>query len=168
MDPNESLFDAVEAGEVARVKELLPHYDRQKAHADGVLSHAWLQNADMIALLVELGTGVDERDSTNSTVLMSAAANGQMELVKLLIELGADIDAANDEHETPFSFACAWEHVEVAQYLYEQGADINCVHRTGGTPLDGTLSDEVRRFLVSIGAERAADLKGKEGSSEEN
>src|SRR3954452_9593676 len=66
---------------------------------------------------------VDTRDGRGATLLMHAAAFGNLETLKMLVEAGADVNAANDFDATALLW-CARDP-EKAKLLIDHGAKVN-------------------------------------------
>ncbi len=107
------VFRAVNAGNAARVRELL------KKHA--VLVHA--------------------TDKEGSTLLHQAAWKGFEDVAKVLIDFGADVNAQDDRPHrggTPLHAAAHGNRRAVAALLIARGADVHARNSEGRTPLDET------------------------------
>ena len=152
------IYTAIRDGRIDDICKLLPNYRR--AHDDdGIMAYAYLKNPHMLSVVYECGVPLDERDTSGSTVLMSAAAHGDLHTINWLIDSGADVNAVNQSGETAFSYACAWDQLEAAEILASRGADPNPLVGGDTTPLDDTeLSDRIRSFLISIAAKRRIEL----------
>lgn len=78
--------------------------------------------------LLNQGLEVDTKlECDQSTLLMEAVSNEDLDMVKLLVERGADINAVNDNLAgwTPLMFAVNEGNLEIVEYLIDKGADIN-------------------------------------------
>ncbi|MHC4562227.1 MAG: ankyrin repeat domain-containing protein [Planctomycetota bacterium] len=115
----------------------------------------------LLPWLLARGVCPDQRDESEGTLLMSAAADNDVETAALLLAYGADPTARNTSGETPFSYACANGSFESARLLHAAGTELNSIDTGGGTPLDWAKYYASKRFydwLVSIGCEhRDAD-----------
>jgi ankyrin repeat protein len=134
-----AIFDAVRAGDLARVRELLDG-DPQLAHAT---------------------------DENNSTPLHHAAARGRAEVAALLLERGADIDAREEDGETPLHYAAWRSQLEAGRLLIARGTDIEARNNWGRTPLlivgRETGRADMARLLIEAGAE--VDARDRYGQS---
>lgn len=68
---------------------------------------------------------INEVDSQGYTLLIWAAAYGQLSAVKALLARGEDINHRGNKGETALSFAAANGHVHVLRYLLTHGVDVN-------------------------------------------
>ncbi|KAF0698896.1 hypothetical protein As57867_010456, partial [Aphanomyces stellatus] len=129
----QKLFEATEAGDVARVRDLL---------AKGVPDINQLQDDEWAPL-------------------HSAAYNGYVEILKELVDRGAPVDlaASKSKHfSTPFIFACWQGHIEAATYLLERGANVNGTNAMGYSALMCATTEnriEVVQFLLDADADTA-------------
>lgn len=118
------IHDAVEAADIARVKELLS------------------ADSDLIAAKTPGG----------STPLHLAVGMNHAELTKLLIEEGADINAGTEEGYTPLHWGAYMNAVDAAAVLISSGADIGAKTKEAYTPLQMAINekaDAMARLLVT-------------------
>ena len=73
------------------------------------------------------------RDRRGATLLMHAAAFGNVEILKLLLDAGADVNARNDFDATALLWGA--RDPEKARLLIEHGANVNARSKQGRTPL---------------------------------
>ena len=110
---------------------------------------AYSGNTETARYLVGLpDIDVNHRDSTDLTVLHSAAASKATDVAQVLIDAGADIDAVDNEGHAPLYFACASGAFDVVKMLVRAGADA-----VGGTCLTKAAScghTETVRYLVGL------------------
>ena len=110
---------------------------------------AYSGNTETARYLVGLPhVDVNHRDSTDFTVLHSAAASKATDVAQVLIDAGADIDAMNNEGHAPLYFACASGALDVVKMLVRAGADDR-----GGTCLTKAANcghTEVVRYLLCL------------------
>lgn len=71
---------------------------------------AWRRRTDAVALMLELGFGVDTRGIHDSTPLDRAAIRGYLDAIDLLLRHGASLEARNEFGGTPLR-ACMWGSV---------------------------------------------------------
>ncbi|HKA01880.1 MAG TPA: ankyrin repeat domain-containing protein, partial [Candidatus Solibacter sp.] len=76
---------------------------------------------------------IETRDRRSATLLMHAAAFGNLETLRLLIDRGANVNAKNDFDATALLWAA--RDPEKARLLVEHGADVNARSKQGRTPL---------------------------------
>jgi ankyrin repeat protein len=110
---------------------------------------------NIIKLLLQTETSVDDMDSKGRTPLSRASENGHEAVVELLISKGADVNARN-YGRTPLLHAVEEGHEEVAKLLINKGADVNASKYPGGTPLSRAsirAQAEVAKLLINKGAD---------------
>ena len=71
----------------------------------------------------------------NSTNLVDAAFDGDLEELKSWIEKGYHLESCDGRKHTALSEAACQGHMHVVKYLLEQGADPNTQSDTGRSPL---------------------------------
>lgn len=111
--------------------------------------------------------------SRDTTPLIQAASNGDVEVMKLLLQYGAEADLPQADLQTPVSALAGARGdqdtlVEGMQLLVDAGADLNVMavphhlqRNRGGTPLHFAVrarNDKVVAALVELGA----DIDGKD------
>jgi uncharacterized protein len=126
----DDLGDAVNAGDVARVQQLIA------------------QGNDVNAVY-PAGTPLD-----------LAAATGQTWIAGMLLDAGADLDAASDSGRShPLHLAALWNRTGVAQLLIDRGADLDVRDGCGRTPLAVAAAYgnvEVAKTLLLAGSDAIA------------
>ncbi|HEY3739232.1 MAG TPA: ankyrin repeat domain-containing protein [Bryobacteraceae bacterium] len=81
---------------------------------------------ELVAQLLKAGADAKSVKPNGTTVLMVAAAAGNLDAVKVLVEHGAEIDSKEKVHEqTALMFAAALNRSEVVKYLLAHHADAN-------------------------------------------
>lgn len=101
---------------------------------DGAALFQAIRNGDTAYLKSNLTAGnLETQDRRGATLLMHAAAFGNLETLKLLLDKGANVNARN----TFDASALLWSarDPEKARLLVERGADVNARSRQGRTPL---------------------------------
>jgi ankyrin repeat protein len=156
--------DAVQAGDTARVRDLLQSgTDVNAAQGDGMTALHWaaLRN-DVPSAEMLLYAGANVKASTRlggHTPLALASRNGQGEMVKILLEAGADANQATGSGATPLMLAAASGSVDAVKALLERGAAVDARESLRGeTPLMFAAAygrTEVVRLLVQNGANPA-------------
>lgn len=120
---------------------------------------------------------IDERDSSQRTPLMWAAAYGQAPTVSLLLRHGADINANGLESETALHLAATKGHHDVARILIAAGAAVDAKDENSCTPLmfaamcnhphvvNELLASGASLAQTNINGDSALALAIKQGSS---
>jgi len=110
-------------------------------------------------VLIAAGADVNHRgrDGPGQTLLMQAAARGQLDSVKLLLHHGAKRDDADRDGNTALVSAAMAGHTNVVAYLLQLGANVNAINDHGWTVL--MLAVKAGELgSVRLLAERGADL----------
>ena len=135
-----ALFLALEAENRETVKLLLERgcYDVTERNwlGETVLMTAvrW-GDAEILALLLRCGSGLDERDRHGRTALMHAAAAGNVAALAFLLERGADMKARDKNGHTVIMNAAEFEDLAGLTLLLEKGADMKVKDKRGRTVL---------------------------------
>jgi uncharacterized protein len=130
---SEPLFDAIRAGDVDRLAELLAGGADPNAHAESHDGFTPLQVAvgeldearpiDAVVLLLRYGAMVNDWDKLReSTPLLIAVFRNQIEAVRILLAAGADPNVRGDEGDSPLRFCAQEGFVEMARLLLLCGA----------------------------------------------
>lgn len=143
-DANEDLFAAIKAKDIHRVRTLLA----SGADVNALEKNAW---------------GV-----VNSSPLMDAVSEGDMEIARLLLDKGADVDFKNSlGGDTPLMEAARQGDAEIAVLLLARGADINARDKNmGNTALTFAAAfghTKIVKLLLDHGA--PMDEQTDEGAS---
>lgn len=105
---------------------------------------------------------LDQRDSTGTTALMWAAANGHQKVVEWLLDKGAAINAQGDYYGSALQMASEKGHEKIVKVLLKHGADVNA----GGGRYNSALqaaSFEGHANIVQMLLERGADVDAHPG-----
>ncbi|OGT20796.1 MAG: hypothetical protein A2342_03705 [Gallionellales bacterium RIFOXYB12_FULL_54_9] len=101
---------------------------------------AAVTSGDVEQVKVLLAGNVEMRDAEGSTLLMLAAATGNLPVVELLVTSGAQVNARDERGWSPLTKSvynveqdCGYP--DVAEYLIAQGADIEAAIGYGVRPL---------------------------------
>lgn len=136
-DRDETLFNAVKAGDAEKARILLAHYKREGRSVptdkyDGSLLHVAASNGaeTVLPLLLEAGLSPNVAGFGGATPLHHAASSNQPRMVALLIAAGADVNARTARGLTPL-------HVSqgTTQVLLDAGADVMAQDENGETAL---------------------------------
>ncbi|WP_109436270.1 MULTISPECIES: ankyrin repeat domain-containing protein [Aquimarina] len=112
--------------------------------------------------------GVDCFDTYKRTLLINAAAKGNVEILKLLIDKEADINFQDKIGYTALHFAAQNKNIEIASTLVEHGADINSKDNYGNPPIWTAIFNakgdyNIVELLLKTGAD--IDTKNKNEKS---
>ena len=164
---------AIEAGDVARVKQILLSDPSSVSQPDEnqfrdlpIHVAAASGNVEIARLLLDAGADIDAGDSDNSTALGVAAMRKHGELVAFLIERGADVNRRDRKADCPLSFAVYGRDEGIIQKLLDAGADLYFRNPRGETLLHISAARGVRSFvqhLLDHGAE--IDALSADGST---
>jgi uncharacterized protein len=148
------LFEAVRAGDLARVQTLVDADPTLAIFAAAILGNT--------GRLEELLTGNRSLVSVMSpdgwTPLHLAAFFGKGGAVRLLLNKGASVTArsTNQMANTPLHAAAAGQHAEIVKLLLDHGANANARQHGGWAPLHSAALNgdvECARALLAAGAD---------------
>jgi uncharacterized protein len=148
------LFEAVRAGDTARVKELVAA-DPSLA----IFAAAIQGDIDQLNVLLTANRSLIGLYSTDGwTPLHLAAFFGKTEAARLLLNKGAIVNArsTNPMENMPLHAAAAGRHLEVSKLLIEHGAPVNARQHGGWSPLHAAAQNgdlELAKTLVAAGAD---------------
>jgi ankyrin repeat protein len=168
--PKPPLVEAAEAGDVARVAELLD----SGAEPNEPRSFSALQTAaacafpEIVREMLKHRPAVNQRDNAGRTALqvIGQSAVGDKredaaEVVRLLAAAGAEIDVQDNFYGNSALHEAL--NAGMAKALISAGANINLKNKDGQTPLMLTLDEEIARALLDAGAD--ASLKDNRGKT---
>ncbi|HEY6990300.1 MAG TPA: ankyrin repeat domain-containing protein [Bryobacteraceae bacterium] len=101
------------------------------------------------------------RDRRGATLLMHAAAFGNVQILNLLVDAGADVNAVNDFDATALLWGA--RDPEKARILIEHGANVNARSKQGRTPLMLASLRPGGSETVALMLKKGADPKVKDG-----
>ena len=148
------LIDAVQNGDIDRVRELLdsginPNIIKYGQTPLKLASR--YGSSDVVRLLLEHDANPNIRDNNGDTPLASASWQGYTHIVKLLLNNNnASINIQNDYGYTPLLLASYRGYTEIVRMLLESGADINIKNNFGDTAYDIALNEgytEIARLI---------------------
>jgi ankyrin repeat protein len=101
-----ALYKAVSAGDLEVVKQLLSQGDIDVNHSSPLAKACDAGHLDMVQVLIEAGTDVNQKEPGGTFgPLLRAAYGGHLEVVKLLLEAGADVSIINDVGYSALDYA---------------------------------------------------------------
>lgn len=125
----DGLHDAVNAGDVARVIELIVQgADVNAQDLFGTPLHlaAAKGRTGIAVILIDRGADIEAPgEPEGARPLHTAALNGQADIAALLLDRGAKVDARDAAGRTALMVAAGFLHPDVAKLLLAQGADPN-------------------------------------------
>jgi len=135
----QELLEDMEAGRVARVKQLLrmgvrPNYKNLKGETPlGIaVSRGW---ASMVIDLLEHGADINEKGAKGVTLLHTASAHGMIDVAKILVKNGLNPSKTTDKNWTPLHIAARYGHWQLVQYFISAGVDPDIRNSDGKTAL---------------------------------
>lgn len=148
------LFEAVRAGDQARIKDLVAADPSLAIFAAAIqgdleqLTDLLNANRSQVGLLSTDGW----------TPLHLSAFFGKTEAVRLLLNKGAIVNAksTNQMQNMPLHAAAAGRHTEAAKLLIEHGAPVNARQHGGWSPLHSAAQNgdiDLAKILIAAGAE---------------
>jgi ankyrin repeat protein len=129
-DLTKDMIRAVKKGDAPRVQELLALDAtllglQEEDGSTPLHMAAWKGNAEVVALLLEAGAGVDAQSQNGhygGTALHAAAHGNHKEVAELLIACGADVSATSCNGRTPLAETDVHKATAVAKLLKQHGA----------------------------------------------
>jgi ankyrin repeat protein len=165
MPTPQEIFDAIAAGDLARIQSLLDADPTAAAgrNAEGV-------SPLLFALYRGIGDVVKELLRRNAPMdIWEAAAAGEASIVATEIEMHPDaVHQRSPDGWLPLHLACFFGHPEAALLIVTHGADIDAV--SGGfrvMPLQSALAnshEDIARMLIEHGASVEASPEGSDWS----
>ncbi|XP_046360036.2 uncharacterized protein LOC124137677 [Haliotis rufescens] len=118
-------------------------------------------HVDIVKLLVEAGSEINELDKFGRSCLQKAAMRGDIETIGYLCERGVDLNQKDMEGKSVLHYAIDECNMEMLQYLVQREADVhavddlgrNVIHYATGSPIQTvekiTYFKDVHRVPVS-------------------
>lgn len=122
-DPLDIVLDAIEAGNVEKLRELILSGQLNVNDIVDEISIFGLAaksgRLEIVQMMLEYGADVNlpSRKSDVWTALMSAAEGGNLEIVKLLVEIGANVNEIRDGGNCALMVAGRASHQDIFDYL---------------------------------------------------
>ena len=115
----------------------------------------------IVAMLIDKGGNVDDRDNLGQSALHMAAAGGHQAVVQLLIGRGANLDLKDARGRTSLHLAAESGHVQTVQSLVQQMPVKEVKDALGRTPLHVAIEcghEDIVRLLLDNGADPRAKV----------
>ncbi|MGD8644526.1 MAG: ankyrin repeat domain-containing protein [Chromatiales bacterium] len=110
------------------------------------------------------GAAVDTRTERGKTVLMAAAAGGDLRLIERLLSTGVEVDQRNEFGGTPLMYAAARGQIPAAKLLLRRGASPNLISTTGWSALTVAAAKgqaDLLALMLRFGADpNPRDIRG--------
>jgi ankyrin repeat protein len=156
------LFTAIALGNAERVKVLLKvkpalagSKDQDDRDGQPALQRAVdLDHKEIVALLLDAGAPINDKDGYGHTALHWAAFWGREGIAKLLIGRKADVNATSDNGLTPLHESARLNTPAVARLLLDAGAQVNAKDKDGRTPLSLGGGPELVKLLQDRGGKK--------------
>lgn len=164
---SDPLGDAVNHGDLAKVKELLKENPDLVGGTDnqGNTPLHLAVTTEVADVLLGNGANKNARNNDGETPLYWAARKGNAAVAELLLARGADANSKDQNGEDPLHMAALEGHKDVVAMLLASGADVNGKNRYGQEPLHLAAtksSTEVAELLLAKGADvNARDNDGE-------
>lgn len=164
---NKSLIDAVKNNDIEKIKELISigvDLNIQDNVGRTAIYHAvWEKNKNIIKILIDAGSNVDQQDLNRSNPLMKACCNqnDDTEIVEMLINAKANLDIIGHNNlETALHWADTMGNGKIVNVLVKAGANLNLKYNKGHTILmSAGLS--CKNDLVNLLLDSGADINLK-------
>lgn len=160
-----NLRDAVSSGDVANVRQYLAQgvdanaIYRVVRDDPFIVTASYLGNSQVLQLLLDNRTQVDDPDAGGDTGLLHASRDGNTACVKILLAHGASVHGSvwTKTGLTPLAVGCLNGHAECVQLLVDAGAPVNSPSIEGTYPLHIAAMRghaDVIKILLAAGADR--------------
>lgn len=109
----------------------------------------------LVELLIEKGANIECKGKYETTPLLTATSNGNLDLVSFLLEKGANIECENEDGVTPLFAAIVKGNFGIISLLIERNANIEHEVKNTYTPLGCAVAyknKEIVSFLIEKGA----------------
>lgn len=138
-EPADSLADAAQAGDQARVRQLIKlKAGPESRQPDGTTALHWAvrhENLEMVRLLLRAGAGASPTNLYGVAPLSLACAAGNGPITELLLQAGADPNTTLRGGETALMTAARAGRIEPVNALLRAGAAVNAREHRSQTAL---------------------------------
>eukprot|EP01038_Epipyxis_sp_PR26KG_P006318 gene6318-8703_t len=100
-----------------------------------LLLACWVGYADVVRLLLDLGSPLSDRNKNGNSSLLWACRLGHMDIVRLLLDRESCLLDFNNDGETPLLLACWNGHLDIIKLLLDRGSSLSDITNDGNTPL---------------------------------
>lgn len=104
--------------------------------AEHLLQLAWTCESGQVMQIVRAADCVNVQNEAGESLLMVAAASGDLEFAKTLVNLGADVNLNDADGSTALHFAADNNRLSLALFLIQNGAELHAFDVDEATPLD--------------------------------
>jgi hypothetical protein len=152
---------ALLSGDMNRIRNYLAagipvDYQFKDGSGTPLIVASFVDQVNVVSLLIKLGADVNERDSGKNTPLHWAAYYGHLAVINLLLENGAHIDAQKNTGATPLLLAVMRNKLQAVELLLQHGASVK-INGNDGTPLDIAFQKNAKDiFNLLVIAEKGA------------
>ncbi|KAI1307434.1 ankyrin repeat-containing domain protein [Xylaria venustula] len=116
---------------------------------------------EIVQLLLDRRTDVDEEISKLGNALLAAVEQGHVDVVDLLLRKGAAANAQHTKYGSALKIAAQENHVDIVQLLVNHGADVNLAPNEAGCAITYSVPSrwpnlpnvEILQFLLDNGAD---------------
>jgi ankyrin repeat protein len=151
---NRPLFEAVRAGDVDTVRELLALGANPNAVLPGdgspLIEAARHGRLDLVQILLAAGADPNLPVRGDGAPLIQASLSGNLAIVRLLVERGANVEVFVPGDETPLINAAQAGNLNIVTYLVERGADVNRAVPANPGQTRSPLSEARRKGHVAV------------------
>ncbi len=120
---NTALMHATQI-ENMKIFKMLAYDERTSAEnkGDALIIASRFDSKEMVKILIESKTNLNQKDSKGNTSLIHAASRGYAEIVRQLIDHHADLNIKNNDGLTALTLAKQRRRTEIAEMLKKAGA----------------------------------------------
>jgi ankyrin repeat protein len=171
-EQDKRLIEAAMTNNIEQVQEALndgANVNADKTHAGiagdrngetALITASAYGHKEIMAMLLEWGSGVNVYDYSGHTALIKASMHGHTEIAAMLLEWGADVNAKDNIASTALIWASVKGHTAIVAMLLENGADVNTKDDKGNTAFIWA-SRTGHTAIVAILLENGSDVNAK-------